>query len=201
MLLNQSAYNVEQLIRGLFINSMYVTLEKAIIAGAVNGPTGILATSGIGNVAGGTNGAAPTLANMLALIKEVAAGNADFGSLAYAVSPAGRWKLQSTARETGHPERVWATDVPDQLLGYKAFVSTAVPDNLTKGNQSEVCSALLFGNWQELIIAQFGALDVLVDPYTVGIGNKTRIVLNGFFDSAVKHAASFAAMKDARCDS
>lgn len=201
LLIGQSVLNVEQLIRNLFISAMYVELEEGIIAGAVNGPTGILATSGIGDVAGGDNGAAPTLANMLSLIEKIGTGNAEFGNLAFATSPKGRWKLQSTAIESGHPERVWAINVPDQLLGYKAFVSTAVPDNLTKGNQSEVCTAIMFANWQELIVAQFGALDVLVDPYTVGIGNKTRIVLNGFFDSVVKHAASFAAMKDAKCSS
>lgn len=201
LLINQSVLNVEQLIRNLFISAMYVELEEGIIAGADNGPTGILSTSNIGDVAGGTHGAAPTLAHMLALIEEVATGNAEFGNLAFATSPKGRWKLQSTALESGHPERVWAVNVPDQLLGYKAHVSTAIPDDLTKGSQSESCTAILFGNWQELIIAQFGALDILVDPYSQGIGNKTRIVLNGFFDSAVKHAASFAAMKDALCSS
>ncbi len=199
LLINQSAYNVEQIMRNIFINSMYVELEKAIIAGASDGPTGILPTSGIGDVAGGTNGAAPTLANILSLVEKVGSANADFGSLAFATSPKGRWKLQSTALESGHPERVWAVNVTDNLIGYKAYVSTAVPDNLTKGNQSELCTAIIFANWQELIIAQFAALDVLVDPYTQGIGNKVRIVLNGFFDSGVKHAGSFAAMKDALC--
>lgn len=200
-LINQSAYNVEGIMRNLFISSMYVTLEKALIAGAVNGPTGILATSNIGNVALGDNGNAPTLANILALIKTIAAADAEFGNLAFAVSPAGRWKLQSTALESGHPERVWATNVPDNLLGYKAFVSSAVPDDLTKGNQSEVCSAILFANWAELIIAQFAGFDVVVDPLTQAIGNKTRIVLNSFWDMACKHPASFAAIKDAKCAS
>lgn len=199
LLIGQSVLNAEQMLRSLFLSAMYVELEKALIAGAVNGPTGILSTSSIGNVAGGDNGAAPTLAHMLALIKTIAAADAEFGNLAFAVSPAGRWKLQSTALETGHPERVWAPNVPNQLLGYNAYVSSAIPDNLTKGNQSEVCSAILFANWQELIIAQFGPIDVLVDPYTVGIGNKTRIVLNSFWDMACKHPASFAAMKDAKC--
>jgi HK97 family phage major capsid protein len=198
-LIMQSPMNVEQIIRNLFISGMYVDLENAIISGAVNGPTGLLATSNIGNVIGGDHGAAPTLAHMLALIKTIAAANAEFGNLGFAVSPAGRWKLQSTALETGHPQRVWAPDVADMLLGYKAYVSSVIPDDLTKGNQSEVCSAIIFGNWAELIIAQFGPLDITVDNLTQAIGNKTRIVLNSFWDSGVKHPASFAAMKDAKC--
>jgi HK97 family phage major capsid protein len=198
-LIMQSPMNVEQMIRNLFISGMYVDLETAVIAGATNGPTGLLSTSNIGNLAGGDNGAAPTLAHMLALIKTIAAADAEFGSLGFAVSPAGRWKLQSTAIETGHPQRVWAPDVPDMLLGYKAYVSSVIPDDLTKGNQSEVCSAIIFGNWAEMIIAQFGPLDITVDNLTQAIGNKTRVVLNSFWDSAVKHPASFAAMKDAKC--
>jgi HK97 family phage major capsid protein len=200
-LINQSAYNVEAIMRGLFISSMYVTLEKALIAGASNGPTGILATSNIGNVALGDNGAAPVLADILNLVKTIAAADAEFGNLAFAVSPAGRWKLQSTALESGHPERVWAVNVPDNLIGYKAFVSSCVPDDLTKGNQASVCSAILFANWAELIIAQFAGFDVTVDPLTQAIGNKTRIVLNSFWDMACKHPKSFAAIKDAKCAS
>jgi len=200
-LIMQSAYNVEDIMRRLFISAMYVALERAIINGATNGPTGLLNTSGIGNVAGGTNGAAPTLANMLALIKTIGAANAEFGNLAFAMSPQARWKLQSTVIETGQPERVWKIDVPDNLLGYKAYVSTCVPDNLDKGTSSGVCSAIIFGNWQELIIAQFGGLDITVDALSQAIGNKVRIVLNSFWDSGLKHPASFAAMKDALCAS
>ncbi|NLH53552.1 MAG: phage major capsid protein [Bacteroidales bacterium] len=200
-LILQSAYNVEGIMRRLFISAMYVALERAIINGATNGPTGLLNTSGIGSVAGGTNGAAPTLANMLALIKTIGAANAEFDNLAFAMSPQARWKLQSTAIESGQPERVWKIDVPDNLLGYKAFVSTCVPDNLDKGTSVGVCSAIIFANWQELIIAQFGGIDITVDALSQAIGNKVRIVLNSFWDSGLKHPASFAAMKDALCAS
>jgi HK97 family phage major capsid protein len=54
----------------------------AIKGGGSNQPTGILGTSGIGDVAGGTNGAQPTFANLVALETAVATANADIGSLA-----------------------------------------------------------------------------------------------------------------------
>jgi HK97 family phage major capsid protein len=201
LLILQSPYNVEGIMRNLFISAMQVALDNAHLEGASNGPTGILATSGIGDVAGGTNGVAPTLANILALTKEVAIDNADFGKLAFATNPKARWKLMSTAIESGHPERVWNVLQPDMLLGYRAAVSTAVPGDLTKGSASGTCSAIIFGNWEEMIIAQFGGLDITVDQYSQAIGNKVRIVLNSFWDSVLKHPASFAAMKDALCDS
>lgn len=200
-LIFQSEYAVEQLVRNLFIKGMSLELESASIAGATNGPTGLLATSGIGDVAGGTNGLAPTLAHMLALVKEVAVDDADIGALGFLTNPKARWKLQSTAIETGHPERVWAVNVQDYLLGFKAGVTTLVPGALDKGTSEDVCSAIIFGNWNELVIANFGIIDIVVDEKSQAIGNKVRIVLNSFWDSYLAHAASFAAMKDALCNS
>lgn len=198
-LILQSEYNVEGMVRGLFITAMYVALENAILKGATNGPTGILGTSGIGLVVGGTNGVAPTLSHMLDLIKTISTANAEFGNLAFACSPKFRYKLQMTDVVSGQPDRVWAINSPNQLLGYKAYVTTTMPDNLDKGTSIGVCSAIIFANWQELIIAQFGGLDITVDPLSQAIANKVRVVLNSFWDSGLKHPGSFAAMKDALC--
>ena len=52
-------------------------------SGSSNQPLGILNTSGIGSVAGGTNGLAPTLDHLLDLKKEVAVDNADVASCGY----------------------------------------------------------------------------------------------------------------------
>jgi hypothetical protein len=138
---------------------------------------------------------------MLALVKEVGIDDADVGALGFLTNPKARWKLQSTAIESGHPERVWAVNVQDLLLGFRAGVTTQVPGTLTKGSASGICSAIIFGNWNELVIANFGIIDIVVDEKSQAIGNKVRIVLNSFWDSYLSHAASFSAMKDALCDS
>ena len=52
-------------------------------SGSSNQPLGILQTSGIGSVAGGTNGLAPTLDNLLDLKKEVAVDKADVVSCGF----------------------------------------------------------------------------------------------------------------------
>ena len=85
-------------------------LADAIDTAAINGsggsnqPTGILNTSGIGSVAGGTNGLAPTLDHLLDLKKEVAVDNADVASCGYltnakveASSPKPRIRKASTS--------------------------------------------------------------------------------------------------------
>jgi hypothetical protein len=81
------------------------------------------------------------------------------------------------------------------LNGYRARVSTLVPSNLTKGSGSNL-HAVLFGNWSELIVAQWAGIDLVVDPYSSAKNALVTLVINSWWDIAVKHAASFAAIKD-----
>ena len=72
----------------------------------------------------------------------------------------------------------------------------AAPSNLTKGSGTNL-SAVIYGNFADLLIGMFGQLEILVDPYTdfakgtVGVRGLQSI------DIAVRHAESFAAMQDA----
>jgi HK97 family phage major capsid protein len=201
LLLAQNSVSIEQIIWNHLITATAVKLQGGAIAGGTHACTGLLATSGIGSVVGGDNGAAPTHAHMLALIKEVAIDNCDFGALAFLCSPSARWKLQSTAIESGHPERVWNPIVQDQLLGFRAGVTSLVPDTLTKGNQAAVCSAIIFGNWNEMTIGQFGAIDLTVDNLTKAKEYIVNLIINAFYDVAITRPEAFAAMKDAKCGS
>lgn len=197
LLLIQSSVDIERKVWDALIQATAVRLQRAAIHGGSDAPTGLLSTSGIGAVTGGTHGAAPTLTHVLQLIREVAVDDADFGALAFLTSPRVRYKLMTTAIEAGHPERVWNILQPEMLVGYKAAVTTLVSDTLTKGNQTEAASAIIFGNWNKMILAQFGALDLTVDPYTSAKSNQVDLILNAFFDVGIEHAASFSAMKDA----
>ena len=78
----QSTPDIEQLIRSDFVALIAEAIDTAAIngSGSSNQPLGILNKSGIGSVAGGTNGAAPTLDNLLDLKQEVAVDNADVAS-------------------------------------------------------------------------------------------------------------------------
>jgi HK97 family phage major capsid protein len=201
LLLAQDSVGVEQRIWNHLINATAVKLQAGAIAGGTHACTGLLATSGIGSVLGGTDGAAPTHAHMLALIKEVAIDNCDNGALAFLCSPTARWKLQSTAIESGHPERVWNPTVQDNLLGFRAGVTSLVPDNLVKGSQNGNCSAIIFGNWNEMTIGQFGAIDLTVDPLTKAKEYIVNLIINAFYDVAITRPEAFAAMKDAKCAS
>lgn len=196
-LIQQSSIDVENFVRNDLIMAIKLAIDLAAIngSGASNQPTGILNTTGIGSVAGGTDGAAPTYANLVNLEREVAVDNADLGNLAFLTNPKVRAKLKQTALDSGSGLFVWPQK-GNEILGYNAGVSTQVPSNLTKGSGTSL-SAIIFGNWNDLIIGQWGGLDIVVDPYTLATTNMLRVVVNSWWDVALRHPESFAAMVDA----
>jgi hypothetical protein len=77
------------------------------------------------------------------------------------------------------------------------LVSNQVSSTLTKGTAEDVCSAIFFGNWADLILGMWGGLDIMVDPYTHSTSGTMRVVALQDVDFGVRHAQSFAAMLDA----
>jgi HK97 family phage major capsid protein len=196
-LLLQSSVDVEALVRDDLASTIALALDLAAIngSGSSNQPTGILNTSGIGDVAGGTNGLAPTFAHMVELETDVATANADIGALGYLTNAKVRGKLKQTEKASSTGQFVWDGN---GVNGYNAMVSNQVPSTLDKGTSTGVCSAIIFGNWNDLIIGQWGAgIDVMVDPYTGGAAGTVRVRAMQDVDIAVRHAASFSAMQDA----
>ena len=203
-LIKQSSIDVEAFVRA----DLAATLGLAIDVAGINGsgvspyPEGILNTDGIGSVTGGTNGAAPDWADIVNLETEVSVDNADLGRLAYLTNAKVRGKLKQTLKNTNSPVFIWENDPQGRpgygmLNGYVAGASNQVPSTLTKGSSSGVCSAIIFGNFGDLVYGFWGALDILVDPYSNSTSGTVRVVALQDVDTAIRHAESFAAMKDA----
>lgn len=198
-LMMQSSISVEAFVRMDLMRSLALGIDLAGIAGSgsANQPRGVLNQTGIGSVVGGTNGAAPTWENIVQLETEVAVDNADIGSLGYLANAKVRGKLKTTKVDDGSGMFVWDRMSPNTPLnGYRAAISNQVPGNLTKGTGTDL-SAILFGNWADLVMGLWGGLDLLVDPFTGASSGKVRVVAFQSVDFALRHAESFAAMKDA----
>jgi HK97 family phage major capsid protein len=106
-------------------------------------------------------------------------------------------KLAQTAR-VGSTDSVMVLNAPwNEIYGYNMAITNHVPSDLTKGSTSGSCSAIIFGDFSQLIMAFWSAPDVLVDPYTGGSAGNTRIIVHQDIDVGVRHAQSFAAMLDA----
>lgn len=195
-LLLQSSIDVEGFVRNDLATVLALAIDSAAINGtaADNQPRGLLATSGIGDVAGGAAGAAPTWANMVELESDVAIANADVGTMGYLTNAKVRGKLKTTSKVSGQNGFIWEDGM---VNGYNAAVSNQVPSNLVKGGSGAVCSAIIFGNWSDMIIGQWGTLDLMVDPYSGSTSGTVRVVALQDVDIAVRHAVSFSAMLDA----
>lgn len=171
--------------------------DSAIEGGGSNQPVGILGTAGIGDVAGGTNGLAPTWAHVSNIKKEVAKDNALMGRPKWYINSDTVAKLEQTERSssTGYfildPDRGSHT-----MAGYGYTETNLVPNDLTKGSGTAL-SAIIFGNFADLLIGLWGGLDFIVDQSTGSTSGTLRIVAFQSADVAVRHAQSFSAMKDA----
>lgn len=193
----QSSFSAEQFARNELISAMMLGIDLAAIAGSGsnNEPTGILNTLGIGAVEIGANGGTLGWDKVVALESEVAAANADIGDLAYLTNARVRGYLKTRLKASNVAGYIWQ-DGTTPLNGYRCAVSNQVPNNLTKGTAVNKCSPLIFGNWKDLIIAHWGVLDVIADPYTQSKKGAVVITVLQDVDINVRHAESFAAIKD-----
>jgi len=196
-LLLQSSLDVEAMVQNDLATILGLAIQQAAIngSGASNQPSGIL-TRVTASVIGGTNGAAPTWANMIQLESDVAVANADIGTLAYLTNAKVRGKLKSTSKVSGQNGFVWEQgDTP--VNGYRTAVTNAVPSNLVKGTSGAVCSAIIYGNFADLVIGMWGSLDLMVDPYTGSTAGTVRVVALQDVDVQLRNVVSFATMVDA----
>jgi HK97 family phage major capsid protein/HK97 family phage prohead protease len=195
-LLAQSSLDVEALVQQDLATVLGLAIQQAAIngTGASNQPSGLL-TLITPSVAGGTDGLAPTWAHIVELESDVSVANADIGTLSYLTNAKVRGKLKGTSKVSGQNGFVWeGGDTP--LNGYRAAVTNGVPSNLTKGTGTNL-SAIIYGNFADLLIGMWGTLDLMVDPYSLSTSGTVRVVALQDVDVAIRHAESFATMVDA----
>lgn len=196
-LLAQAVRDIDMLVREDLAAINALGIDSAAISGlgTSNQPTGILNTAGIGSVTIGANGGVPTYDHFVDLETQVAVANADIGALAYFTTPQVRGRMKKSAQisaTTGIP--AW---FQGEVNGYGGQVSNQVPSNLTKGTSTTICHAILFGNWAEVLIGQWGELEVIADPYSQKKRGDVEVTTFIMADVGLRHAASMAAVKDA----
>ena len=193
----QSSIDVEAMVQSDLATVLGLAVQQAAIngSGAANQPSGLL-TLITPSVIGGTNGLAPNWGHIVELESDVAVANALVDNMAYLTNAAVRGRLKTTSKVSGQNGFIWESgDTP--VNGYRAAVTNAVPSNLTKGTSSGVCSALIFGNFRDLVIGMWGGLDLMVDPYSGSTAGTVRVVALQDVDVAVRYTESFATMVDA----
>ena len=194
-LLAQSSPSIDGILRADMISAIANKIDDvAFEGGGSNEPSGIL--DGSPNViAIGTNGGAVTYSSTIDCITQVAKDKGLRGNLGYVTTPEVIGSMRTTPKVSS-TDSVMIMNDANTLNGYNIFGTNQMPSNLTKGSTSGSCHAMIFGNFAEVMIGFFSAVDVLVDPYTASSSGITRLVFMQDMDIIVRHDESFGAIKD-----
>lgn len=203
----QSSQDVSNWVMDKLLNAIAIGWERAAIkGGGSNEPTGILANSSVpvfyaGNAASNStnaDGAFLTYQDVLNLMGSVE-GNDAF-NFKYITNNKVKAKLMGTPVQTSGVEGNFVVDklIPNVLAGSPALYSSNVPSNLSKGASSGILSALIAGDFSYLMLGQWGAIEVTVDPYTQGLKGTDRIIACAYTDALVQKPTAFALIKDAK---
>ena len=160
--LAQDSVGAEEMLYRDIVNAIADKLEATILgagAGDTNTPEGIF---------NGAEGVEITFANVVEMEKALEEAKL-FGDYKFIASPAAKAKFKTTTI-SGNKSDLRMLMEGNEVNGYPV---------LTTGN----CAGVAFGKWDELVIAQWGSLDIIIDPYTQAKKNAVRIVVNAFFDA------------------
>ena len=101
-------------------------------------------------------------------------------------------KLANTSKVASTDSIMLLNDPWNSLYGYPIAFSTNVPSDLDPGDGGSDASAMIFGDFSQLMIGLFGAPSIQVNPYTGQLAGTVRISIHQEVDVAVRNAVSFA---------
>lgn len=160
-LLVQDNIDVEAFIRNRIAQKMAQKIEETAFSKAKlseYAPKGLytdaeLAVSG-----------AMSWANIVEMETNAAVNNALFGNLAYIMHPKLRGVAKTKVKDSSGAGGFIVDGNGQGLLnGYKALATTNIASGLGDGGDEY---GIVFGNWADYFIGQWGALDLTVDPYS-----------------------------------
>jgi HK97 family phage major capsid protein len=183
-LLNQTDLSVEALVRDDITTVLGLAKDLAALNGSGGAqPLGILNTTGINTV---TFGATATRQKATDFQKEVAVDNASRGALAYMTTPTTAGKWMNVQEATNYPKFLWDGNIDQgNVVGRPAYSTNQVPSD-----------KVIYGNWNDLILADWAGMDVVVNPYTNDATGVVTITITLWSDIAVRHAVSFCVSTD-----
>lgn len=183
--LAQDGVGAERLLLDNIANAVARLLEKTIL-----GPATVHADypSGIGyklNTANATTkavltGATITWAKMVGIESAVDTSNALQGNLAYMTNSIGRGLLKTVDKGTANDTGDYLMSEDNMINGYPCYVTNSIVSTYGTGGDGNM---VVFGNWADLMIGQWGGYDITVDPYSAAKTNQVVIVINAYFDA------------------
>lgn len=147
-------------------------LQSSILgtfSGSTSQPAGVL--NGLTEVTGAT-----AYETVLELESQIELNKTN--GISYIMNPKAKAVLKNSVK--GSSNQLVMTD-NKELNGYAAYSTTSLADNLT-----------VFADWTQLVIGSLGAIDFVIDPYTLAADGQIRLVVNFYVDYAKRRNDSFA---------
>lgn len=172
---------------GLIMRKLGKGYDNALQGAAVNGPgtgnapTGVLNNPGILHSA--TVAAADaTWAMMVELQGLIEAADASDESTAYLLSPQLKATLKTITKDAGSGRFLMEGN---QIDGIRARATSLVPELAGQ-------KVLLYGDFSQLFIGEWGAVSMLVDPYSRAKENSIELIVNAHADVQIAQPTAFA---------
>ena len=118
-----------------------------------------------------------------------------FGNLAYIMHPSLVGKAKTKVKDvSGAGGFIFGNEGIGMLNGYRALRTNNIPKGLQDGKDE---FGIVFGNWADYFLGQWGAIDMTVDPYTQATKGMVRLVINSYWNMGMIRPESFtiASMK------
>jgi HK97 family phage major capsid protein len=176
----QSSPDAESLVMSDLADVVAIAVDLAALngSGASGQPTGIINTGGIGAV----TGTSLAYAGVLEFQTDVASGNALNGTCGYVTTPSVAALLMQRVKVASTYSPVWEGNVLDgTVTGFKAMSSNQMP-----------AANMIFGDFSQVIIAEWGVLEVEVNPYTNFQAGIIGVRAMYSVDVGVRYAAAFS---------
>lgn len=117
---------------------------------------------------------------MMALVEEVQSNNHNRGNLGFAISNDLFNEVYTAAQVSGVNPLI----IDEAIMGVQAKFSNQIADITNP--------AVYYGDFSKVMIAQFGGVEILVDPYTQAISGTNRLILNSYFDMKLVQDAAIS---------
>ena len=117
---------------------------------------------------------------MMALVEEVQSNNHNRGNLGFAISNDLFNEVYTAAQVSGVNPLI----IDEAIMGVKAKFSNQIADITNP--------AVYYGDFSKVMIAQFGGIEILVDPYSQAISGTNRLILNSYFDMKLVQDAAIS---------
>lgn len=181
-LMLQSSPAAEQIVMNDLAAVVALAVDNASIngSGASGQPLGIVGTPGIGSVTGTTL----AYAGVLEFQTDVLTANAlvNPGTAGYVTTPVVAALLAGRSRFTNTDTPLWEGGLMDgRVAGLPAMSSTQI-----------AAGRMLFGDFSQLVIAEWGALELDVNPYANFPAGITGVRAFYSVDIGVRYAAAFS---------